>query len=59
MPRVRCNYCDARADRAEHLNHAPGCPVKRSHSKTFLECKSCGRAGEHAPRCPMVKGNAP
>lgn len=52
--RVRCNFCDARADSEAALKHTSGCPIGKSHSPKNLECVECGRVGSHAPRCPLV-----
>lgn len=55
MSRVRCTFCDARADSSESLvyRHTKGCPF---HSDK-QSCKECGRVGVHASRCPMIYGN--
>lgn len=52
MSRVRCNYCDRRAETAERIEHTSACPFR----KAMTECALCGGRGVHEPRCPHVTG---
>lgn len=50
MARVRCDFCDRRADTAERIEHTSGCPFR----KAMTACELCGGQGEHTVRCPHV-----